>query len=410
MELANLVHHAFFLMLALTVFFFTSVQSEALDRVVRPVSFAEIDGWADDAHDQALQVFSSSCNRIAPATGRSVSPEHPDRKAVWDRLCSRTRDLLNEVRSPLARARAGKDFFERFFQPYLVHSKSGKSGFFTGYYEPEVEGSLLSSADFSVPLYKRPDDLVPLHSKSDRAGLDKRLTAARRGGGRLLPYPTRREIESGALAGRDLELIWLRDRITAFFVHIQGSARIRLPDGRVLRLSFAAKNGHPYTAIGRVISQRYGIAPSSLTADMLRQWLRDHPDQADDVMWNNESFIFFELSDIADLRRGPLGAMGVPLTAMRSLAVDRNLYEMGVPVWVDALLPAPGRDDLVSFRRLMVAQDTGSAIVGAARGDIFFGSGDWAGQWAGMVRHSGDFIFFLPHCLPLPEWMRVSGE
>lgn len=332
-----------------------------------PVSFSRLSGWADDRQEEALSAFALSCARLLAGAAAGKAD-------AWQKVC---RSALNP--DALLERAAARRFFEANFSPYRVTLPGKARGFLTGYYEPEVEGSLKRSAAFPVPLYRVPDDLTSE------------------------PYLTRAEIEAGALAGRGLELVHLRDAIEAFFVHVQGSARVRLEDGEVMRLAFAAKNGHPYTSIGKVLIDRGALAAEEMSAERLRQWLAAHPEEAGEVMARNRSFIFFRTIDVPDPTLGPIGAAGAQLTPGRSLAVDPAFHRFATPIWIDAELPgADGR--LKPFRRLMVAQDAGSAIAGPARGDIFFGSGAEAGASAGLVRHHGDFTILLPNGVPLPDW------
>jgi membrane-bound lytic murein transglycosylase A len=205
-----------------------------------------------------------------------------------------------------------------------------------------------------------------------------------------MPYHDRQAIESGALAGRGLEIVWLESAIDAFFIHVQGSARVRLTDG-LLRLSYAGKSGHDYTPIGGVLRDRRVLQAGGVTMASIRAWLAAHPDQANEVMWANRSFIFFRETADAGPEDGPIAAAGVPLSTGRSLAVDRTLHTFHAPIFVETTLP-----DGAGFRRLMVAQDTGSAIAGPARGDIFFGSGDAAGAIAGAMQSGGRFYLLAP--------------
>jgi membrane-bound lytic murein transglycosylase A len=335
-----------------------------------PVSFSDLTGWAEDRHEEALSAFAVSCARLpAGATRRDGEVLR-----AWRTICEQA--LRPDV---LLQRTDARRFFETNFSPYRVTLPNKARGFLTGYYEPELEGALTKSAAFPVPLYRVPEDLG---SK---------------------PYLTRAEIEAGALAGRGLELVYLSDPIEAFFVHIQGSARVRLPDGGVLRVGFAAKNGHPYTSVGKVLIGRGLMSAEEMTAERLRGWLAAHADQAREILNQNRSFIFFRKIIVPDPTLGPIGAAGIQLTPGRSLAVDRAFYPFGTPVWIHSDLPAAnGR--LQSFRRLMIAQDSGSAITGAARGDIFFGSGAAAGARAGLIRHSGDWVVLLPKGLALPDW------
>jgi membrane-bound lytic murein transglycosylase A len=264
------------------------------------------------------------------------------------------------------------------------------TAFFTGYYEPEVEGSLNRTAAFTVPLYRPPADLVEIEPGSV-AGLDPESRFARRTASGFAEHHDRGAVMGGALDGQHLEFVWLRDPVDAFFIHVQGAARIRLPDGTTRRVTYAAKSGHAYTPIGQIVADRAGIARSKVTMQAIRDWLAAHPDQTQSILAANRSFIYFREAPVSDALLGPMAAAKVPLTPGRSLAVDRLVHTFHTPAWIETVLP-PGE----AFHRLMIAQDTGSAIVGPARGDIFFGSGDTAGALAGAMRATGRFIVLMP--------------
>lgn len=289
---------------------------------------------------------------------------------------------------------AGRDarhFFESHFVPHLIEA----AGFVTGYYEPEVAASPVRTERFAVPLYRRPDDLVEVAETERPEGWDADTRFDRRTESGTTPYFDRAAIEEGALAGRALELAWIADPVDAFFIHVQGSARLRLAGGATMRIAFDGKSGHTYTSIGRLAVERGILTREAADKDGLEAWLKANPQKARSLMRENRSFIFFRETgqDEAD---GPLGAAGVPLTPRRSLAVDRTLHTFHTPIWVDApKLIAPGHPGQ-PFRRLMVAQDTGSAILGPARGDIFIGSGADAGSIAGRIRHDAAMIALVP--------------
>ncbi len=348
-----------------------------------PLEFSDLAGWADDAHAVAFAAFRQSA---------AAAREHPpktrglgfDAGALAAALAGAA--ALPETPTPGA-ARA---FFETAFRPRAV-VPAGGHGFFTGYYEPEVAGSRTRTAAFTVPLLARPDDLVEFDPADPPPGLDPALRFARRTAGGLAEYADRAAITSGALDGRGLELVWLADPVDAFFIHIQGAARIRLPDGQTMRVTYAAKSGHPYTPIGRLLVERGALPSGGATMPAIRAWLAAHPGEAAAVMAENRSYIFFREAPVADPALGPVAAAKVPLTPGRSLAVDRLLHSFHLPVWIETTLP-----DGSSFSRLMIAQDTGSAIVGAARGDIFFGCGDAAGVLAGAMSGRGRFIVLDP--------------
>lgn len=222
------------------------------------------------------------------------------------------------------------------------------------------------------------------------------MTYASMASGTPKPFFTRREIDNGALAGRGLELVYLESPIDAFFAHVQGSARIRLAEGGVMRVGFAAKNGHPYTAIGKVLVDAGEIALKDVSMQTIRAWLSANPDRADQVMWQNDSYIFFREVTEVDEDLGPVGAAQVPLTPGRSLAVDKAIHAYGLPVWVETTAPSGPNGAREPFRRLMVTQDTGSAIIGAVRGDVFWGSGDRAGEIAGLMKDPGRMYVLVP--------------
>ncbi len=325
---------------------------------------------------EALAVWRKSCARLPAA--RNLPELKP---SAWKKVCALAQH-----------GGAGPDFFARHFATFRVVPDSAPDSFFTGYYQPEIPGSLTPTRAFATPVYGRPPDLV---TTTQLQG----LTAARRRAGALEPYPDRGEIEDGALeASGARKLVYLRDKADLFLAQVQGSARVRLPDGRVLRLSFAGRNGQPYTAIARILVQRGVATPAEMTMPRLIAWLRAHGlqkgEEGDDLLRQNRSFVFFE-GRIDTGSAQPEGASGVPLTPLRSIAVDKSIWAYGLPFFIDADLP--WRDEsLKPFRRVVIAQDTGSAIVGPGRADIYFGLGDAAGARAGALRHHGQFYLLLP--------------
>jgi membrane-bound lytic murein transglycosylase A len=340
---------------------------------LRPVSFAELDGWRDDDHAAALRALLRSCRKMpsadAPCATALAMGEGADRAAA--RL-----------------------FFETHYTPHVIDGAK-EGGFVTGYYEPELRGSRDRGGAFQVPVYRRPDDLITLASDTDRARFNDRITGMRQTPEGQVPYYTREEIEAGALSGRGLELLYLDDPVELFFMQVQGSGRVWLADGSSVRLGFAGKNGYPYTSIGKLLVERGEGRPESLTMAGVKAWLRADPMRGRGLMQENRSYVFFRELAGEEGRDGPLGAQGVVLTAGRSLAVDAAYHALGTPVFVTATgLAAPEGQ---AFRRLMVAQDVGSAIRGPERGDIFWGSGEAAGAIAGSTRHGARFVVLLPN-------------
>ena len=352
-------------------------------------SFAALPGFAADRHGEALRAFLKSC----------AAPAH--RAAATSILRPGALKNACVVAASEESATNPRAFFEQNFQPFRIVAENTPEAFFTGYYQPEIAGSLVQSAEFPTPVYAPPPDLTAL-PEGKRVGALAELTAARRGpDGGLTPYPDRAAIEDGALdhVPSVRKLVYLRDKADLFLTQVQGSARVRLNDGRILHLSFAARNGQPYTAIARVLVQRGVAPPAEMTMRRLVNWLRrnglERGQAGDDLLRLNRSFVFFDASIDKDAARQPAGGSGVGLSPLRSIAIDAHIWPYGLPFYIDARLPWRSVE-LEPFQRLTIAQDTGSAIVGPARADIFFGLGDEAGSRAGEVRHHGQFFLLLP--------------
>lgn len=341
-----------------------------------PIGFADLPGWAADRHLAAFEAFCSSASAMRDGVGLV---------AVGD-LALRGIESIDSDN-------AAREFFETHFRPNrVVHFAS--AGLLTGYYEPVIEGSLVCKPPFTVPVYRRPADLENRVEEAERGARSGELTHVRRTSSGTEPYATRKQIELGALDGLGLELCFLADPIEAFFLHVQGSGAIRLPNGRTLRITYDGKNGHPYTSIGRTLIDEGVIEGHSLTLQTLGDWLRRHPELARTVLWRNESFVFFRALEGAS----PVGVLGTPLHAGRSLAIDTAFHALGLPIYVSA--PTLLHFGAGGFHRLMVAHDVGSAIRGAERGDIYSGTGPEALALAGVTKHSGNLFVLLPVAAP----------
>jgi membrane-bound lytic murein transglycosylase A len=351
------------------------------------LSFASIAGFEADDHAAAFQTFLVSCRARRDATTplRAGLPTAPGLAEICEAALK-----AGDLDGPAARR-----FFEQSFVPWRIAGESGRA-FYTGYFEPEVEGSFTRGGRYQTPVLDRPPDLVTLPQGEVPEGFEGYAAARQSPDGVLSIYPNRTEIEEGALDGLGLEHLYLADPVDLFFVQVQGSGRVRLPDGSVVRLAYAGRNGHPYTAIGRVVADRYEIPRAEMTMQRLRAFLAEDDERARSIMRENRSYVFFRLARELDPSLGPIGGQGVPLTPWRSIAIDRSLWSYGLPVFVNADLPTGPDGALEPFRHLMIAQDTGSAILGPARADIFFGPGAVAGAIAGAVRHPGEFIVLWP--------------
>lgn len=329
-----------------------------------------------------LAAFARSCQAMLAGRTRwpSTSTRFGGSKADWRPVCQAA-VRVGAAASPAQSAA----FFKKHFEPVVVRDNSS---LFTGYFEPELEGSLRQKPGYATPLLRKPADLVQTNGSYGR----KTQSGVK-------PYFTRKQIEQGALRNKGLELIWLKDATDAFFLHIQGSGRVKLDTGGAIRVGFAAKNGRPYTPIGKILIQRGEIARENISMQSIRAWLLLNPGKAQELFWNNQSYIFFRKSAASDPNLGPAGAQGVQLTPEHSLAVDRRYTAYGTPLWLETRVPTGAGGRLVPFARVMVAQDTGTAIKGPVRGDVFFGSGEAAGYAAGLMQSPGRLVLLLPKAL-----------
>ncbi|OAS24771.1 transglycosylase [Methylobacterium platani] len=360
------------------------------EAVLEPVPFSALPGFAEDDLAAALATFRATCAAPTGPVLAEAAAGAPSQDLAG--ACAAAGGVAPEE---------AHAFFERTFAAYRVlrperdAAAERTTGFLTGYFEPELVGSAVPSADFTVPVLARPDDLVSLDPGETRPGLDPALRAARRDGDAFRPYPDRAAIEDGALGARARPLLWLRDAVDLLVLQVQGSGRVRLTDGRSLRLAYDGRNGRPYTSVARLIVTGGHLPLEGLTLARWTGWLRANPEIARDLIRRNASYIFFRIDDGVPEGQGPRGAAGAPLTAGRSLAVDATLWRYGLPFWLDGALPDPDGGS-TTLRRLVVAQDTGSAILGPARGDLYLGTGARAGATAGLLRDPARFVVLLP--------------
>lgn len=306
------------------------------------LTFQDLQGWQDDDHLAALNSFVVTCDLL----------EGPE----WQSVCAFAKEATI---SPAA----AKAFFEMFFRPVLVGTPPA---LFTGYFEPELNGSRTRSPRFAWPIYRRPPELKDGMTWHDRA-----------------------TIERGILRGRGLEIAWIDDPVDVFFLHIQGSGRIKMPDGSVIRVGYAGRNGHPYRSLGNDLVARGILRADQVSAEEIRAFIRRRPEIADQLLNVNPSYVFFRRLDDLPPEAGPIGAMGRSISTLRSIAVDPAFVPLGAPVWLEK----EGRTPML---RLMIAQDTGGAIKGAQRADIFFGTGAQAGLAAGAIRDGGRMLLLVP--------------
>ena len=361
----------------------------ALSSLFRPVSFADLPGWSDDFHPAAYEAFRRSAFQVLNKPYRTGALD-----VSFDAFAPAQADSRER---PLSDAAAARAFFERHFTPALVRPEDGGRGLVTGFYEPIVEASPVRTDRFVVPLLARPADLVDVDDANRPAGMDPYLAFARSTPDGLVEYHDRAAIERGVLSEQGLEIAWLADRVDAFFIHVQGAARLDMTDGTSRRITYVAKSGQRFTGPGRILVNGGAIPAKRVTMQAIRAWFTENPGQIDAILQHNRSYIFFREAPVDDPALGPVAAAKVPLTPGRSVAVDRLLHTFGTPFFIDA--PSLKAFEGKAFRRLMIAQDTGSAITGPARGDLFAGSGDAAGEIAGVVNDPADFYALLPNAL-----------
>jgi membrane-bound lytic murein transglycosylase A len=370
---------------------------------LEPVDWSALAGWAADDHAAAFATFLASCRPLL----RSMPPAGETRPMYFA--------LKHACRLALATGRlAGEQarlFFERNFRPLRIARLGESAGLLTGYYEPIVDGSRFPTGIFKVPIYRRPKDLVPPLNGIGPGFPNRGQSMRRTTSGALLPYYDRGEILDGALDGQHLEICWIKDQADALSIQIQGSARVRLEDGTMLRINYDGHNGYPFVSAGRILIERNIIRREEISVQRIREWMRANPQSAEEVRRQNRSFMFFRIVGLSDDREAvgeAVGAQGVPLTPERSIAVDKSLHVYGTPFFVQAGLPLTSEKRTDRFNRLMIAQDTGSAIVGPARADIYWGAGDRAGRVAGGVRHPGSFAMLVPRELdPVASGARI---
>ena len=356
-----------------------------------PVAWADIAGWSEDDHLQAYKAFRLSCK---PISAQRTPPA--DSKALGTSL----RDPCRAARAAdISDGAKAKAFFEENFLPLRISRIGEDDGFVTGYYEPVLDGSRTQTDVYTVPVYRRPSNLFVRGFTQDAPSLPNKGQVFRKIGRRkLVPYYDRAEIEDGAIAGRGLEICWLKNQTDLLFAQIQGSARIRLEDGSTVRINYDAHNGYPYTAVGRVLIDRGIIPKEQMSMQKIREWMEQNPDGANEVRRQNRSYVFFREVPLAE-KDEAVGAQGVPLTPGRSIAVDSALHVYGTPFFIEGQLPIESVQSKTPFHRLMIAQDTGSAITGPARADLYFGAGADAGKVSGRLRHNMRFVILVPKSL-----------
>jgi membrane-bound lytic murein transglycosylase A len=359
---------------------------------LEPIQWTELAGWTTDDHLAAFTAYQTSCQALRKSRR---ADDRGEIRAAMGNACRNAMGLRPR------NAHAARSFFEQNFQPVRIARLGEREGLLTGYFEPIVAGSRFPSPEFHVPVYRRPRDLVAAGYKSGSVAFpNKGVRISRRNeNGELVPYHDRGAIEAGALAGQNLEICWLKDPLDLLAIQMEGSGRVILEDGTPLRISYDSHNGYSYSSIERVLVERNLISRQEMSPQRIGRWMAAYPEEAAKVRATNRAYVFFRITGLSN-EGEPVGAQGVPLTPGRSVAVDR-LHEYGTPIFIEANLPIESAKSASPFGRLMIAQDTGSAIVGPARADVYWGAGEEAGRIAGRIRHPGRFAILLPRELDL---------
>jgi len=343
------------------------------------VSWDSVTGWDLDDLTRAMEPLLQSCRALKNRDG-------------WTGVCSDAADLVGQDNETLRR------FFEERFVPYQVRNSDGSdSGIITGYYVPDLHGSRSRSDRYAYPLYGIPDDLLVIDLRSLYPELGDYRLRGRLEGRRVVPYWSRGEIDRGKGDLTDKVLFWVDDPVELFFLQIQGSGRILLDDGESAMVHYGDQNGHPYRSIGKYLIDRGEMTRDQMSMQNIRRWAQQNPDRVENLLTENPSYVFFTERPADE--RNPPGALGVPLSPGRSLAVDPRTIPLGVPVFLDTTWPSSE----VPLHRLMMAQDTGGAIKGAVRADFFWGLGDFAGDYAGKMKQRGRLWVLLPKGMKLPK-------
>lgn len=350
--------------------------------VLKPANFSDLPDWKKDETQLALNAFKESCARFLKAdAGKQAFRD------IWARSNAEWQKACRAIPQGEVTAAQAREYFEANFTPYAVTDNGEATGKFTGYFEASLRGSMTRQGVYQIPLRGRPDDLVMVDLGAFREELKGQRIAGRVQGGALKPYQTRAEIEDGKLPPEQEKiLLWVDNAADAFFLQIQGSGIVTLYDGKIVRVGYDGQNGHPYYAIGKELVKRGHLKQEEVSMDSIKAYLAANPEEGREIMRLNKSYVFFKLTE--NNQKGPKGGEAVALTPERSLAIDHSLLPYGAPIYLST--------EQLNINRLMVAQDTGGAIRGPVRGDIFFGYGPRAEQLAGPMNSPGRYWILLP--------------
>lgn len=376
--------------------FLSSPVLKSTDSLYEAVGFSDLSGWDSDDQSQALDAFLISCERI-------ISYDDDRRfndfgyARDWKSPCYAALKL-QAINTNIAR-----DFFEQYFEPRVY--KEEEIGLFTGYYAPLYKGSKVRNDQYNAPLYAIPKDLQMINLGDFDHSLSGRSIIGEVHNEKFIPYKDRKNIDQGALENQDLELVWLATTEETFFLHIQGSGFVELDDGDIMHIGYAQKNGRPYRAIGQYLIQSGDIKREDMSLQAILKWMKENPEKSRNLMWKNPSYVFFKERHSPT----PVGSLGVGLTPGRSLAVDRQYIPLGMPLWLETYEDQDSENTRSHLKRLVIAQDTGGAIKGKTRGDVYWGIGDEAELKAGPMKDRGKYYMLVPKILSHKQPGTIAG-
>ncbi len=358
------------------IFFFATLLSSCSKPpgpgIGNAVEWSQLEGWQMDRHAESWTSLLRGCSKLK---------DRPE----WAAACH-TADGM-----PSPTDEEAREFYEQWFTAHGVYAENGnRTGLITGYYEPLLFGSLEQTEQFRYPIYQRPEDLLSVELSGLYPELKGKRVRGRLSGNKIIPYHSRESLESSPKVLQGQELVWVDDPVALFFLHVQGSGRIVLRDGSVLGVGYADQNGHPYRSIGRELIAMGELNKDDVNLFSIRKWLDNNPTRINNLFERNPSYVFFTERPAPE--EGPYGSLNVPLVAERTIAVDPGVIPLGSPVWLDTTLPGSGEN----YRRLVLAQDTGGAIKGHVRADVFWGQGQKAERMAGLMKQDGQLYVLRP--------------
>lgn len=368
-------------------FFYTDFSKDHLR--LQKTSFTKLKHWKNDNHLEALNTFQNSCTKILAHNPHDIfahSLPHSGQYSDWQEICKALENI------PKNNTELARKFFEAWFVPYKVKNNFYSKGLFTGYYLPEISASFKKDKKYHVPIYGVPKDLVKVNLGLFNPTLKGKKIIGRLNNNILYPYPERKIINKENFNKDAPVLLWANNPVDVFFAQIQGSALVQLPNHTKILIGYAESNGQPYTAIGKVLLEQKALLPNNVTMQSIRDWLAKHPEKIQTILNHDASYVFFRLLNQA----APLGAQGIPLTASRSLAIDLRYLSLGLPIWLKTTIPDVNSTKKIPFHQLMIAQDTGGAIRGVVRGDVYWGEGEKAAKIAGQMQSKGQYWILLP--------------